>query len=128
MWHKVSTSYVGGNTEDINKALNMLNAGDKAVANAFTAKTGKSIEEALEVMKNETWYSAQEAVDVGLCEGVMFEEQNTMNMYNSYSNGIIPEEIINKMQDEQLQNKNKEVQTKQLKNRLQLLELKGGII
>ena len=130
MWHRVSTSCISGNSEDVNKALNMLNAGDRAVANALMAKTGKTIKEALDIMSKETWYSAQEAVDIGLCDGIMFEDnqQTSVNIYNSYTNGIIPEEIINKMQQDRLENIAKEEKTKNLKNRLQLLNLKGGIL
>lgn len=130
MWHRTSVGYASGNTEDLDKVQNMLNSGDKAVANAFVAKTGKSMNEAIKAMSQETWYSAQEAVDIGLADGIMFEEstQNTINIYNSFANGIIPEEIINKMQQDRLEDTVKEEKIKNLKSRLQLLNLKGGIL
>lgn len=130
MWHRTSVGYASGNTEDLSKVQNMLNSGDQAVANAFVAKTGKSMNEAIKVMSKETWYSAQEAVDIGLADGVMFEEaqQATVNIYNSFANGIIPEEIINKMQQDRLDNIAQEEKTRNLKSKLQLLNLKGGIL
>ena len=127
MWHRTSISGASGNTEDLDKVQNMLNSGDKAVANAFIAKTGKSMNEAIKAMSKETWYSAQEAVDIGLADGIMFEEkqETVINIYNSFANGIIPEEIINKMQTEKLQNANDEVKKSELQGRLKFLNLKG---
>lgn len=108
MWHRTSVGYCGGNTEDIAKVQNMLNSGDKAVANAFVAKTGKSMNEALEIMSKETWYSAQDAVAIGLADGIMFEQgQQGINIYNSFANGLIPEEIINKMEEDRIKNDTK---------------------
>lgn len=105
MWHRTSVGCCGGNTEDLAKVQNMLNSGDKAVANAFIAKTGKSMNEALKIMSKETWYSAQDAVDMGLADGIMFADEKEpvdVTIYNSFANGIIPEEVINKMQAKKL--------------------------
>lgn len=108
MWHRTSVGYCGGNSEDIAKVQNMLNSGDKAVANAFVAKTNKSMNEALEIMSKETWYSAQDAVDIGLADGIMFEQgQPGINIYNSFANGLIPEEIINRMEEDRIKNDTK---------------------
>lgn len=128
MWHR-TRSYASGNTEDIGKVQNMLNSGDKSVANAFVAKTGKSMKEALDVMSKETWYSAQEAVDIGLADGIMFAEESgsdTVNIaiYNSFSNGMIPDEIIEKMQAEKLEKLTAE-KRQNFENRFKKL---GGII
>ena len=112
MWHKTSIGYCGGNSEDIQKVQNMLNSGDKSVANAFVAKTGRSMKDALDAMSKETWYSAQEAVDVGLADGIMFAEQQEegIQLYNSFANGIIPEEIINKMESQRAQEQQNQIE------------------
>lgn len=123
MWHRTSVGWCEGNTEDLAKVQNMLNSGDKAVANAFIAKTGKSMNEALSIMSKETWYSAQEAVDIGLADGIMFaeEQQRGISLYNSFANGLIPQEIINKMEADKLEN-DKQEKLKALENKFNHLK------
>lgn len=125
MWHRVSTGGISGNAEDLAKIQNMLNSGDKAVANAFIAKTGKSMNDAIKIMSKETWFSAQEAVDAGLVDGIMFENNTpTVTLFNSFANGVIPEEIINKMQNEKLESLTAE-KNAEFENKFKKL---GGII
>jgi ClpP class serine protease len=51
-----------------------LRAADRALCTAYTAKTGMTEEEALEMMEHETWLTAQQAKEKGLIDEVMFEE------------------------------------------------------
>lgn len=114
MWHRTSSAWKG-NIEDMQKSINLLTVGDTAVANAFCRKTGKSMQEAIEVMSKETWFTAQKAVEIGLCDGVMFEDIQVADatISNNFANGVIPREVIKKMQEEKaskvIENKYKKV-------------------
>lgn len=75
MVHRASMR-VGGNANDMGKAAEVLGTIDRAIANAYIAKTGMSEAEALAMMDKETWHTAAEAIKLGLCDGY-FESKNT---------------------------------------------------
>ena len=73
MVHCVST-YMGGNHADMEHAAEILRTADRALCTAYTAKSGMTEEEALDMMEHETWLTAQQAKDRGLIDEIMFEE------------------------------------------------------
>ena len=119
MIHKVST-YAEGNSDDLDKTSNVLKIADQTVANAYIAKSGMSMKDALKMMSEETWLTAQQAKDKGLIDGIMFEDTQPAQLNNSFVN-LIPPEIISKMQNERLNNLSKD----KLQNKLNYLKLKG---
>ena len=119
MVHKVSTG-AEGNSDDMDKASRVLKVADQTVANAYVAKSGMAMNDALKMMSEETWLTAQQAKDKGLIDGIMFEGEQNTQLVNSFSN-MIPLEIINKMQNDRLRNMSKE----KLQNKLNYLKLKG---
>jgi len=72
------------------------------------------------MMSEETWFTAQQAKDKGLIDGIMFEDTQPAQLNNSFAN-LIPPEIISKMQNERLDNLSKD----KLQNKLNYLKLKG---
>lgn len=77
MVHCVSSG-TQGNHSAMEHMAEVLRTADKALSSAYIAKTGMSEEEALEMMENETWMTAQQAKEKGLIDAVMFEETETM--------------------------------------------------
>ena len=73
MVHCVS-SYQRGNHSDMEHMAETLHTADKALSTAYTAKSGMSEQEALEMMERETWLTAEKALELGLIDGIMFEE------------------------------------------------------
>ena len=119
MVHKVSTG-AEGNSDDMDKVSQVLKVADQTVANAYIAKSGMSMKDALKMMSEETWLTAQQAKDKGLIDGVMFEGEQNTQLVNSFSN-MIPLEIIEKMQNDRLRNLGQD----KLQNKLNYLKLKG---
>lgn len=115
MIHNVST-VCGGDYNSMEHMSEVLKSANKSIAAAYVSKTGKSEEEILNLMNNETWFTAEEAKKLGLIDGVMFE--NTQ-LVASFGN-IIPREIIAKMQNE----KNQENINKKISLENKLKELK----
>lgn len=74
MVHCVS-SYAGGNHSDMEHMAEVLRTADKALCTAYTAKSGMSEKDALQMMEHETWLTAQQAHDKGLIDGIMFQEE-----------------------------------------------------
>jgi len=124
MIHKVSCG-ASGNSDDMDKMSQVLQIADQTIANAYIAKSGMSMEDALNMMGKETWLTAQQAKDLGLIDGIMFEENQTSStslFLNSFS-GMIPEEVIKKMENEKLQKMIGKDKSK-LKNKFNYLKLR----
>ena len=79
-----------------------------------------------ELMDRETYLSAQQAVEYGFVDRVMFSE-NAQAMYNGF--GMLPNEAIDKLRnmikDPDQKNPDFLISQKQAATRLRLLNLKG---
>ena len=92
MIHKALLRDVSGNSDDLDKASNALKASDQGIVNAYVAKTDKSEDEIMELMRNETYMSAQKAVDLGFADEIMtFDE---LDAVASIENGMLPQAVI----------------------------------
>ena len=92
MIHKALLGYVSGNSDDLDKASNALKASDQGIVNAYVAKTGKPEDEVMELMRNETYMSAQKAVELGFADEIMaFDE---LDAVASIENGMLPQAVI----------------------------------
>lgn len=69
MIHKAWT-IAFGNTDDMLHIAELLEKTDATLAEAYAARTGKSIETVKEWMAAETWFSAAEAVEAGFADSV----------------------------------------------------------
>lgn len=96
MVHNVS-AYTGGDYHDMEKASEVLQEANKAMAAAYIAKTDMSEKDALAMMDKETWLTAQQAVEKGLIDSVMFE---STQLIASYDSGMLPKAVINKIRNE----------------------------
>lgn len=82
MIHNASTMAFGDDRA-MASASEMLNSVNRGIANAYIEKTGKSEQEVLDLMNQETWFSAQDAVDLGFADSKMFGENTTKLVANS---------------------------------------------
>ncbi|HFX5169529.1 TPA: head maturation protease, ClpP-related [Streptococcus pyogenes] len=89
MVHKALFNWVAGNSDDLDKASNALKSSDKAIVNAYVAKTGLSEDEIMNLMRNETFMSAQDAVEKGFADEVM-----SFEAVASIDNQILPQAVI----------------------------------
>lgn len=72
MIHNVSAEMYGDN-RDHEHLAQVLEASNKSLASAYEAKTGKPEADVLAMMDKETWLTAQQAVDEGFADSVMFD-------------------------------------------------------
>lgn len=89
MVHKALFNWVSGNSDDLDKASNALKSSDKAIVNAYIAKTGLSEDEIMDLMRNETFMSAQDAVEKGFADEVM-----SFEAVASIDNQMLPQAVI----------------------------------
>ena len=96
MIHNVS-SYAAGDNRDMEHMAQVLENANRALASAFTAKTGKSEAEVLDLMAKETWFTAEQAVKEGFVDRVMFAENSAtpqpVKLAASFNN-LLPANVI----------------------------------
>ncbi len=66
-----------GDARDMRKAADDLDRIGKNIASIFAEKAGGTVDEWLAVLTEETWWSAQEAVDVGIADRVLKAPKRT---------------------------------------------------
>lgn len=87
MVHCVSSG-VSGNHSDMEHMAEVLRTADRAMCTAYTAKTGMTEAEALEMMEHETWLTAQQAKERGLVDEVMFEDPDEDDLPMTAASGM----------------------------------------
>jgi len=95
MIHNVSGG-VSGDYHDMDKTSEALQVANKAVSNAYQAKTGKSTGELLALMDAETWMDAEKALEEGFIDEII--QPKAERLFNS-SGVIIPEATIEKLKN-----------------------------
>lgn len=103
MIHNASGGF-GGDYRDMEKGAEILKNVNATISNAYRIKTGLSNEELLEMMNRETWLTPQQALEKKFVDEIMFT--NNIKLVASINNGMLPQEVINKMK---MELKNKEI-------------------
>lgn len=93
MVHNV-LSFAEGNYHDMDKCSERLKTANKALASAYTLKSGMTEKEALKMMDDETWLTAQQAVDKKLVDAVMFADEG--QLVAAYGSAMLPKSVIDK--------------------------------
>lgn len=70
MIHNVSMYGAAGDYRDMDKYSEILREENEALAAAYVEKTGKELDEILEMMDKETWLTASQAVEYGFADGI----------------------------------------------------------
>lgn len=109
MIHNVS-SWAEGDYNTMSHESQVLLTATKAMAAAYVAKTGKSEKDFLKLMNEEHWFTAKEAVEVGLCDRIADSKTQLVNAWCT---------MLTKQQINEYQNA-----LKTAKSKLKLLEVK----
>lgn len=88
MVHNVSSA-AQGDYHDMDKSSEILQKANRAIAAAYTAKSGKTEAEVLAMMDRETWLTGQEAVDAGLVDAISAPARLT-----AAGPGTLPQEAV----------------------------------
>lgn len=99
MIHLVSGD-ASGNCNAMEKEASTLRVADKAISNAYKLKTGKSNEELLALMEQETWMDAEKAKELGFIDSIIGaeNEMKAMPIYNAFGS-ILSEEVKEKVRN-----------------------------
>lgn len=66
-----------GNRQAMEQGAEMLMEVDKGIISAYQLKTGRSAEELQAMMERETWMNATRARELGFCDRILFEDENS---------------------------------------------------
>lgn len=95
MIHNVSTIGAGDH-EDFEQLSKVLSSHDRSIASAYELKTGKSMEELLGMMNDETWMNAEDAVDKGFADEIMFQ-QKAPELVAAVNTPLVPDSVKEKV-------------------------------
>jgi len=94
MIHKASSNPTG-NADDLSHESQVLDGIDKSIVTAYESKTGMDSNDLLQLMTNETWLTAQDAVDKGFADQIMFVDTKLPVFTNSIAD-IPSKNAVNK--------------------------------
>ena len=92
-----------GNAQDMEKAIDALNAVKESILNAYVRKTGLSRAKVAKLMSDETWMDARKAVELGFADEIMFsrpevgDENGQKAEWGAYSSRAMGQAIINRL-------------------------------
>ena len=62
-----------GDSEEMRKAIQLLDEVKESIINAYAIKTGLSRTKLSNLMDSETWMNANKALELGFCDEIMFQ-------------------------------------------------------
>lgn len=83
-----------GNEEVHQQSAQMLSSVDEGMINAYVAKTGRTREEILNLMKNETFFDAKRAVELGFADEIMFAAEELSPVASMQFGIELPPEVL----------------------------------
>lgn len=126
MIHK-AWSGIQGNADDLSHESNVLDSIDQSIVAAYVAKTGMDADDVLQLMANETWMTAQDAVDKGFADEIMFVDDKQPQFTNSVSE-IPSKAAINKFMNLISKSQPKHTQPKESQPANALMQSKLAIL
>lgn len=97
MIHNVS-SLAQGDYRDMSDAGKFLTGASNNLANLYAKKMNISVEDAQQMMDDETWFNAKQALESGMADEILFENNKQVKMVASIS-PILPQEKINQIKN-----------------------------
>lgn len=74
-----------GDSEEMRKAIQLLDEVKESIINAYEIKTGLSRARLSQMMDSETWMNAQKALELGFCDEVLFQPEKVDKVQNSFT-------------------------------------------
>jgi ATP-dependent Clp protease protease subunit len=74
-----------GDSEEMRKAIQLLEEVKESIINAYEIKTGLSRARLSHMMDAETWMNVNKAVELGFCDEVLFQPEKVDKVQNSFT-------------------------------------------
>ena len=92
-----------GDSEEMKKAIDMLDEVKESIINAYEIRTGMSRTKLSHLMDAETWMSANKAIELGFADGVLDDEKRhgTEDVTYAFSRKAVTNSLLNKVKPKQ---------------------------
>ena len=125
MVHNPATIAIG-DSEEMQKAIDMLAEVKESIMNAYEIKTGMSRHKISQLMDAETWMNAKEAVKLGFADEILFtgkteEELSDDGAEMLFSRKAVTDSLLSKLIPKRPENSKNTVKVTDLEKRLSLL-------
>lgn len=100
-----------GDHRRMEKTAEWLKGIDRTIVNAYVIKTGKSEEDLLDMMAEETWMGPQDALDNGFADEIMFMDNAIKIAASTEGGGLIPQKVIDGVRNKIMNEKPKTPET-----------------
>jgi len=89
-----------GDSEEMQKAIAMLDEVKESIINAYEIKTGQSRAKISHLMDAETWLNANKAIELGFADGILEDEKKRLQPYDvtyAFSRRAVTNSLLNKI-------------------------------
>jgi ATP-dependent Clp protease protease subunit len=88
-----------GDTEEMQKAIAMLDEVKESIINAYEIKTGQSRAKISHLMDGETWMNANKAIELGFADGILEDSKrgHTEDVVFAFSRRAVTNSLMNKL-------------------------------
>ena len=89
-----------GDTEEMQKAISMLDEVKESIINAYEIKTGLSRAKLSHLMDAETWMNANKAIELGFADGILADEKKQLSLDNAtyaFSRRAVTNSLLDKL-------------------------------
>ena len=93
-----------GDSEEMQKAIAMLDEVKESIINAYELRTGMSRAKLAHLMDAETWMNANKAIELGFVDGILTDEKKhtqSDDVVFSFSRRAVTNSLLNKVQRKQ---------------------------
>jgi len=112
-----------GDSEEMQKAIAMLNEVKESIINAYEIKTGQSRSKLAHLMDAETWLNANKAIELGFADGLLEDEKKRIqpdDVTYAFSRRAVTNSLLNKVKPK-ITKQNKGTPIESLEKRLSLI-------
>lgn len=115
-----------GDSEEHAKMAKVLKGVEQQIAESYAKRSGRSVEDFVKLMKEETWFTAKEAVENGLADEVMFDNEKVPAMANGFGMLSVEEKekARNAIVNKQVKQDKVAVSKEELQDAVRILESK----
>ena len=89
-----------GDSEEMQKAISILDEVKESIINAYEIKTGQSRAKISHLMDAETWLNANKAIELGFADGILEDEKKRMqpeDVTYAFSRRAVTNSLLNKL-------------------------------
>ena len=112
-----------GDSDEMQKAIDMLGEVKNSIINAYEIKTGLTRKELSNLMDAETWMNANKAVELGFADGILEDEKRTNQLETyAFSRRAVTNSLLNKVKKKEAKPQLNKTTAESLTKRLSLIQ------